>query len=78
MPVQRIEVDLKLEEDTEVFYAREPSQDVICDFVDGQAFGDTIGVGIRSLSNWIVVEHAHTVSPSSVSEIPLLLTSVLT
>lgn len=27
----------------------EPEQDIICDFVAGHAFGDTIGVGLRSV-----------------------------
>ena len=35
---------------------REPTQDVICDFVDGFAFGKAIGIGIRSSSGWWTVE----------------------
>ncbi|KAF7338633.1 Transmembrane protein [Mycena venus] len=30
----------------------EPTQDVLCDFVDGYAFGDALGVGVRSLGGW--------------------------
>ena len=33
----------------------EPSQDVICDFVDGIAFGDALGIGIRCDSGWWTV-----------------------
>ena len=34
---------------------REASQDIICDFVDGQAFGSVLGVGFRSVSGWWTV-----------------------
>ncbi|KAI0048234.1 hypothetical protein FA95DRAFT_1540157 [Auriscalpium vulgare] len=30
----------------------EPARDVLCDFVEGLAFGDVFGVGLRSLSGW--------------------------
>jgi len=36
---------------------REPTQDVVCDFVDGFAFGDAIGVGLRSVSGWWTLNH---------------------
>jgi hypothetical protein len=41
---------------------REPTQDVICDFVDGFAFGKAIGIGIRSSSGWWTVEDVVLVS----------------
>ncbi|KAF8894431.1 hypothetical protein BD779DRAFT_1501027 [Infundibulicybe gibba] len=50
-PVQNIRVTLKLEEPSHTI-VREPSQDIICDFVDGFAFGDAIGLGLRSVSGW--------------------------
>ncbi|RPD65838.1 hypothetical protein L226DRAFT_566346 [Lentinus tigrinus ALCF2SS1-7] len=34
---------------------RDTSHDISCDFVDGWAFGDAIGVGIRSLKDWWAV-----------------------
>lgn len=34
---------------------RDSSHDVVCDFVDGWAFGDAIGVGLRSLKGWWTV-----------------------
>ncbi|EGN96142.1 hypothetical protein SERLA73DRAFT_124984 [Serpula lacrymans var. lacrymans S7.3] len=37
---------------------REPMQDVVCDFVDGMAFGDAIGVGLRSIDGWWAVTSA--------------------
>ncbi len=44
-------------EDEEVLFAREPTQDVFCDFVDGFAFGDAIGVGMRSIAgSWAVTK----------------------
>jgi hypothetical protein len=33
-------------------FVREPSQDVIPYFVEGYAFGEAIGIGVRSVSNW--------------------------
>ncbi|KAJ7756820.1 hypothetical protein DFH07DRAFT_473596 [Mycena maculata] len=36
----------------------EPSQDVVCDFVDGYAFGDAIGLGVRSLARWWTITDA--------------------
>lgn len=35
---------------------REASHDVTCDFVDGFAFGDALGVGLRSVDGWWTVE----------------------
>lgn len=35
----------------------EPSQDVLCDFVDGHAFGDAIGVAFLSVGDWATVTH---------------------
>lgn len=30
----------------------EPTQDAVCDFVDGIAFGEALGVAMRSVSGW--------------------------
>jgi hypothetical protein len=35
---------------------REPAQDVTCDFIGGYAFGDAIGIGLRSVSGWWTVK----------------------
>ena len=35
---------------------REKSQDVVCNFVEGIAFGNTLGVALRSLENWWTVK----------------------
>ncbi|KAJ6547143.1 hypothetical protein B0H19DRAFT_255176 [Mycena capillaripes] len=36
----------------------EPTQNVLCDFVDGYAFGDAIGLGVRSAGGWWTVTDA--------------------
>lgn len=36
-------------------FVHEPSQDVICDFLGGYAFGDALGIGLRSISGWWTV-----------------------
>lgn len=55
-PVQIIRLTIEIEDITTLL-AHEPSQDVICDFVDGSAFGHAIGIGIRSISGWWTVGH---------------------
>ena len=35
---------------------RDPTQDVTCDFVDGFAFGDALGFGLRSVDGWWAVK----------------------
>ena len=35
---------------------RQESHDVVCDFVDGFAFGDALGIGLRSIDGWWVVD----------------------
>ncbi|KAA1474811.1 alpha/beta-hydrolase, partial [Dentipellis sp. KUC8613] len=42
----------------------EPSHDIVCDFVDGFAFGDALGVGLRSVSGWWTVTSASIPGPS--------------
>lgn len=34
----------------------------MCDFVDGWAFGDALGVGIRSISQWWTVKNVSVVN----------------
>ena len=49
---------------------REPTHDVICDFVDGFSFGDAIGIGFRSVSSWWTLSRIELAdSASSVSVI---------
>jgi hypothetical protein len=54
IPVQTIRCSVEIQLPT-ALYVREPSQDVICDFVDGIAFGDALGIGIRCISGWWTV-----------------------
>lgn len=37
---------------------REPSQDIVCEFVDGNPFGNAIGIGLRSRYGWWTVTAA--------------------
>lgn len=45
----------------------EASHIVTCDFVAGWAFGDAIGIGIRSVYGWWTVTQATSVHPNVVS-----------
>jgi len=66
----------------------EPSQDVICDFIDGTAFGDAIGIAMRSISGWwtvtnatahvskemtLTIQRPTVIAPSQTRVVPLLL-----
>lgn len=53
-PVQTIRFSVQVQVPASQ-YIREPSQDVICDFIDGIAFGDALGIGIRCISGWWTV-----------------------
>lgn len=46
-----------------------PSQTVICDFTDGFAFGEAIGIGIQSIVGWWTVTD---VDLQNDSKVPLL------
>ena len=37
---------------------RDESHDIVGDFVDGWAFGDAVGIGLRSLDGWWTVTKA--------------------
>ncbi|KAJ6618285.1 hypothetical protein B0H10DRAFT_2164198 [Mycena sp. CBHHK59/15] len=54
----------------------EPTQDVICDFVDGYAFGNAAGVGVRSLGGWwngltVALLRPTRITPSQMRIIPM-------
>ena len=55
VPALRISVNVSLDSPT-VAMRREESRDVVPDFVDGFAFGDALGIGLRcmSTSSWNV------------------------
>ncbi|KAG6832731.1 hypothetical protein H0H92_012303 [Tricholoma furcatifolium] len=57
VPVQTIQLSVELEASTQVL-VHEPAQDIACDFVDGKAFGDAIGIAMRSVSGWWTVTGA--------------------
>ncbi|KAJ7470355.1 hypothetical protein FB451DRAFT_1038083 [Mycena latifolia] len=56
-PVQSIKLTIEAEAPSHAV-TLEPTQDVICDFVDGYAFGDALGLGVRSLAGWWTVTDA--------------------
>ncbi|KAL5490095.1 hypothetical protein ACEPAI_4928 [Sanghuangporus weigelae] len=53
-PTLRINVAVIAEEKQKIV-VREQGHDVVCDFVDGFAFGDALGIGIRSVEGWWTV-----------------------
>ncbi|KAG6878795.1 hypothetical protein C0993_008094 [Termitomyces sp. T159_Od127] len=57
IPIQIIRLNIELETKNELL-VHEPSLDVVCDFVDGKAFGDAFGITLRSVSGWWTVKRA--------------------
>jgi hypothetical protein len=51
IPVLSLDLAISVEHPHNVV-VREPTHDVICDFVDGFSFGDAIGIGVRTTSGW--------------------------
>ncbi|OCH95283.1 hypothetical protein OBBRIDRAFT_720837 [Obba rivulosa] len=49
------------------YATRESSHDVTCDFVDGWAFGDSIGIGMRSISGWWTAKDVTLLNSADVS-----------
>lgn len=54
-PTLRIKVAVTAEEKQKTV-VREQSHDVVCDFVDGFALGDALGVGLRAIDGWWEVD----------------------
>ncbi|RDB21028.1 hypothetical protein Hypma_011398 [Hypsizygus marmoreus] len=78
-PVQTIRLTVDVKKGSHSLM-HEPSQDVLCDFVDGFAFGEVIGMGFRSLSGWwtikkvkLVLPHAVLIAPSQTRTIPVII-----
>ncbi|KAG7452898.1 uncharacterized protein BT62DRAFT_989922 [Guyanagaster necrorhizus] len=63
IPVQSISISVKFD-DALASVVRESTQDVVCNFVDSFAFGDAIGIGLRSVHGWWTVTNVST-DPSS-------------
>ncbi|KAJ7684731.1 hypothetical protein DFH06DRAFT_1277353 [Mycena polygramma] len=71
VPVQSIKLTIDVESTADL--ARlESTQDVLPDFVDGYAFGDAVGVGVRCLGGWWNVIGAVVSSPSGAISVELL------
>ncbi|KAJ8507170.1 hypothetical protein ONZ45_g10429 [Pleurotus djamor] len=56
-PIQSLQISVEAIQATDEI-THEPSQDVICDFVEGHSFGNALGIGLRSLDGWWIVKHA--------------------
>lgn len=62
----RLGIQVSLKEDASVSkVSRQETHDVICDFVDGFAFGEAIGIGIRSVDSWWTLESVTATSATS-------------
>ncbi|ETW85653.1 hypothetical protein HETIRDRAFT_150141 [Heterobasidion irregulare TC 32-1] len=57
-PTLDITMTAALEPPGPVPVVRQATHDVACDFVDGFAFGDALGVGLRSVAGWWTVDAA--------------------
>ncbi|KAF8184969.1 hypothetical protein K438DRAFT_1597701 [Mycena galopus ATCC 62051] len=62
-PTQTINLTIQVESPNESVQL-EPTQHVLCDFVDGYAFGDALGLGVSSLGGWWTATDA-VLSPKS-------------
>ena len=56
IPVLSINVAVEVENPVEKIVL-DSTQDVTCDFVDGFAFGDALGFGLRSVNGWWTVKN---------------------
>ncbi|KAJ7184189.1 hypothetical protein C8R46DRAFT_1063195 [Mycena filopes] len=70
-PTQSINLTIDVEEPSESAVL-EPTQNVLCDFLDGYAFGDALGLGVRSLGGWWTVTDAVLASKADGFSIELL------
>ncbi|KAI0933809.1 hypothetical protein AcV5_005858 [Taiwanofungus camphoratus] len=75
VPVLSVTLGVAIEQEPQVQVSRVPSHDISCDFVDGWAFGDALGFGIRSVSDqwWTVKDVVLADSPSKNASIALSL-----
>ncbi|KAF8636685.1 hypothetical protein AX17_003490 [Amanita inopinata Kibby_2008] len=63
VPVQSIKILIRPEDPLEEI-AHDSTQDIVCDFVEGFAFGTTIGFGLRSIAGWWTVKNVVLETPS--------------
>ena len=71
VPVQKLGVRIQIEELCP-FITHRKSQDIICDFFNGYAFGNALGVGIQSLKDWWTVASVELTTAATVSMFPLV------
>ena len=65
IPVQTLSFRVQVQSD-DAFFVYHPSQTVICDFIDGFAFGEAMGIGIQSIVGWWTVTDVDLQSDSKV------------
>jgi hypothetical protein len=63
-PVLSLNVTIEVENPVEEV-VWDSAQDVTCDFVDGFAFGDAFGIGLRSVDGWWTVKNVTFASDKS-------------
>lgn len=56
IPTLKLNIQASLEDTNQPAVVRQETHDVVCDFVDGFAFGEAIGIGIRSVNDWWTVQ----------------------
>jgi hypothetical protein len=69
IPVQTLSFTVQIQLD-HAFFTYHPSQTVICDFIDGFAFGEAIGIGIQSIVGWWTVTEVGLQNKTKVSLLP--------
>lgn len=66
LPAQKLAIRVQIQEPSSHFAIHQKSQDVICDFLDGYAFGNVFGFGIQSLKGWWTIENVELDTPDTV------------
>lgn len=72
IPTQVINLALEIEHPSGPVQ-HEPSQDVLCDFVDGYAFGNALGIGFRGMRDWAIINRVRSRLPVCTYSSQLLL-----
>ena len=60
-----ISVDIEEPKDSLGLVERAYTHDIFCDFIDGWAFGDAFGLGVRSLEGWWTAVSIEVSGPAS-------------
>ncbi|KAF9475666.1 hypothetical protein BDN70DRAFT_996247 [Pholiota conissans] len=71
VPVQKLSIHIQ-PQDENIQIVHQQSQDVVCDFVDGYAFGNVIGIGIQSSNRWWTIKNVSLNRPTNGVNIKLV------